>query len=217
MAAASSTTYSCAKPVSRRHPAAPTRRQRCRSRGNSRSRTDTSSSVGETGFKSHCLGCFEHALRRSRRDPLIARLRPASALPRDRLPRSLSPGIGRYAENAAPVSGLTKLFPGRIPSREQRPVRMSAETGSSLANSRRTSNKRSCDWGWAGGVQLSQCLKGRIFPTRIADPGEIGFELSVTNHLVRQAWPNCWRGCRPDAVARASGAISDVGRALRCH
>jgi hypothetical protein len=34
-------------------------------------------------------------------------------------------------KNAAPVSGLAKPFPGGIPTREQRPVRMSAETGSS--------------------------------------------------------------------------------------
>src|SRR5215467_9010384 len=38
------------------------------------------------------------------------------------------------------------------------------------------------------GVQLSQCLKGRGFGSRIADPGEIGFELGVTNHLVGPAW-----------------------------
>jgi hypothetical protein len=34
----------------------------------------------------------------------------------------------RVAQNATPVSGLVKLFPGGIPAREQRRVRMSAET-----------------------------------------------------------------------------------------
>jgi hypothetical protein len=37
----------------------------------------------------------------------------------------------RVGKNAASVSGLAKLFPGRIPACEQRPVRMSAETSSS--------------------------------------------------------------------------------------
>jgi hypothetical protein len=37
------------------------------------------------------------------------------------------------AKNAAPVSGLAKLFPGGIRAREQRPVRMSAETGLNAA------------------------------------------------------------------------------------
>jgi hypothetical protein len=42
--------------------------------------------------------------------------------------RSLSPGIGPSRPKCPPVSGLAKLFPGGIPAREQRPVRMSAET-----------------------------------------------------------------------------------------
>jgi hypothetical protein len=43
--------------------------------------------------------------------------------------RSLSPESARVAQNATPVSGLCKPFPCAIPAREQRPVRMSAETG----------------------------------------------------------------------------------------
>jgi hypothetical protein len=43
--------------------------------------------------------------------------------------RSLSPGICPSRPKCAPpVSGLAKLFPGGTPTREQRPVRMSAET-----------------------------------------------------------------------------------------
>ena len=44
--------------------------------------------------------------------------------------RSLPPGIGRRRQNAGPVFGLVKPFPGGILGREQRQVRMSAETGS---------------------------------------------------------------------------------------
>jgi hypothetical protein len=39
--------------------------------------------------------------------------------------------LANVAKNARRVSGLAKPFPGGIPAREQRPVRMSAETGSS--------------------------------------------------------------------------------------
>jgi hypothetical protein len=41
------------------------------------------------------------------------------------------PKSAGVAKNAAAVSGLAKLFPGGIPASEQRPVRMSTETGSS--------------------------------------------------------------------------------------
>jgi hypothetical protein len=45
-----------------------------------------------------------------------------------------SPGVGKKARR---VSGLAKPFPGGIPDREQRPVRMSTETGPSLDAPRR--------------------------------------------------------------------------------
>jgi hypothetical protein len=45
--------------------------------------------------------------------------------------RSLSPRNGHGGKKASPVSGSTELFPGGIPAREQRLVRMSTETGSS--------------------------------------------------------------------------------------
>jgi hypothetical protein len=43
--------------------------------------------------------------------------------------RLCRPETAGVAKNAASISGLAKLFPGRIPACRQRQVRMSAETG----------------------------------------------------------------------------------------